>query len=126
MALDLHKGARPDERFHLQDGAPVPRVRRFLFNKVVTWSNLWLPDGTPGKWSSWWLIGNALHWYTGTCKCDATRTFMYWNGQLDDGQGDPYQPDPNKFVMTTTEKELASLRFFVDPGEPVWTNMGGS
>lgn len=124
--LDLHKGARPDERFHLQDGPPVPTVKRFLFNKLVTWSNLILPDGSAGKWSSWWLIGNALHWYKGNCKCDGTRTRMYWNGQLDDGQGVPYKPDPNKYVMTTTEKEKFSVRFFTDPGDPVWDNMGGA
>ena len=26
--LDLHKGARPDEKFHLQAGAPVATVKR--------------------------------------------------------------------------------------------------
>lgn len=51
---------------------------------------------------------------------------MYWGGQLDDGVFPTYVPDPKKYVMTTTKKEKFSVRFFVDPGEPVWTNMGGS
>ena len=50
---------------------------------------------------------------------------MYRAGQLDDGQGEPYAPD-QRFVMTTTPKEMASVRFFVQPGDAVWTNMGGS
>lgn len=128
--LDLHKGARPDERFHLQLGEPVPHVSRPWWGlglvRLVTWSNLWLPDGQPGRWESWWVIGNAIHWYRGTCKCDGTRTRMYWLGQCDDGKEPPYTADPHSYVMTTTEKEMWSVRFFVDPGEPVWTNMGGS
>lgn len=128
--LDLHKGARPDERFHLQFGEPKARVRRPWWGlglvKRVTWSNISLRNGTPGRWESWWLFGNAIHWYAGTCKCDGTRTRMYWLGQLDDGQEQPYTPDFQSFVMTTTEKEMRSVRFFVDPGEPVWSNMGGS
>jgi len=124
---DLMKGARPDERFHLQTGPPVPHVwTLFGVFKRVTWSNLFLEDGTPGVFTSWWVIGNAIHWYKGNVKCDATRTFMYWKGQLDDGVAIPYAPDPKAYVMTTTSKEKFSVRFFVDPGEPVWTNMGGS
>lgn len=127
MALDLHKGARADERFHLQVGPPVPHVSRvWWLYKRVTWSNLTLPDGTPGRFVSWWLIWNALHWYAGNCKCDGTRTRMYWSKQLEDGTGEPYTPDANKYVMTTTPKEAISVRFFVDPGMPVWNNMGGS
>ena len=125
--LNLNLGARPDERFHLQTGAPVPTTTRIWWlYKRVTWSNLTLPDGSPGRWSSWWLIGNAVHWYTGTCKCDGTRTRMYWAGQLDDGHAPRYRPDPAQYVMTTTEKEKFSVRFFVDPGEPSWDTMGGS
>lgn len=124
--LNLHKGAKDYERFHLQTGQPVPRVWSFLGMKHITWSNLFLPDGAPGRFSSWWLIGNALHWYRGNCKCDATRTYMYWAGQLDDGQGEAYTPDPSKYVMTTTEKEKLSVRFFVDPGEATWQGMGGA
>lgn len=82
--LNLAKGTKDYERFHLQYGAPVPRVWTFLGVKHVTWGNLSLPDGTPGRFSSWWLIGNAIHWYRGSVKCDATRTYMYWAGQLDE------------------------------------------
>jgi len=125
--LQLTKGARPDERFHLQVGQPVPKVKNiFGVMKRVTWDNLFLADSTPGTFTSWWVIGNAIHWYKGNVKCDATRTFMYWNGQLDDGGAPVYVPDPTKYVMTTTEKEKCSVRFFVDPGTPEWTNMGGS
>jgi len=125
--LNLHKDARPDERFHLQTGQPVPEIRRtWFFYKIVEWKNLWLPDGSPGWFCSWWLLGNAIHWYSGNVKCDGTRTLMYWAGQLDDGQDPRYVPDSNKYVMTTTKKEKSSVRFFVDPGEPLWSNMGGS
>lgn len=124
--LNLHKGAKEYERFHLQYGPPVPKVWKFLGMKHVSWSNLCLPDGTAGRFSSWWLIGNVIHWYRGDMKCDGTRTRMYWAGQLDDGQGTPYTPDPRQYVMCTTEKERFSLRGFVDPGEPTWDNMGGS
>ena len=125
--LNLHLHARPDERFHLQDGPPVPHVwTLFGIMKRVTWSNLFLEDGTPGFFTSWWIFGNAVHWYRGTAKIDSTRTFMYWNGQLDDGTKPSSVPDKNKYVVTTTKKEQFSVRFFVDPGEPVWTNMGGS
>lgn len=124
--LNLHKDARPDERFHLQTGAPVPQVTNLWVMKRITWSNIFLEDGTPGTFTSWWFIGNAIHYYKGTVKCDATRTFMYRQGQLDDGVWPTYEPQPDQFVMTTTPKEKFSVRFFVDPGEPVWTNMGGS
>lgn len=128
--LDLHKGARDDERFHLQTGPPVATVSRKWWGlglvKVVTWGNLFLPDGSPGRFCSYWVIGNALHWYEGDCKVDGTRTYMYWAGQLDDGQGPAYVPDLNKYVVCTTDKEKYSVRFFVDPGEPIWSNMGGA
>lgn len=124
--LNLHKDARPDERFHLQTGPPVPKVVNLWFMKRVTWKNLVLPDGSPGYFHSWWLIGNAIHWYQGNVKCDGTRTRMYWWGQLDDGIAPVYIPDSTQYVMTTTTKEKVSVRFFVDPGEPVWDNMGGA
>lgn len=125
--LQLTKNARPDEHFHLQTGPPVPHITNYLgIIKRVSWSHLFLEDGTPGFFTSWWIIGNAIHWYKGNVKCDATRTHMYWGGQLDDGVFPTYVPDPKKYVMTTTKKEKFSVRFFVDPGEPVWTNMGGS
>ena len=125
--LNLHLNARPDERFHLQTGPPVPLIKTLWgLYKRVTWRNLWLPDGSPGRFISWWVIGNALHWYKGTAKIDGTRTYMYWNGQLDDGVAPTYVPDAEQYVVTTTQKERFSVRFFVDPGEVVWTNMGGA
>lgn len=125
--LNLLKQTEPYERFHLQVGPPVPHVTKiFGVIKRVTWSNVQLSDGSPGSFVSWWLIGNAIHWYQGTAKCDGTRTRMYWAGQLDDGLGEPYVPDLNRYVMTTTDKERRAVRFFVDPGEPTWDGMGGS
>lgn len=124
--LDLMKGAKEYERFHLQDGPPVPHVTNLWFMKRVTWSNLFLEDGSPGEFISWWIIGNAVHWYKGTAKIDATRTHMYWDGQLDNAVWPTYVPDKNKYVVTTTEKEKFSVRFFVDPSEPTWESMGSS
>jgi len=124
--LNLHKGAKDFERFHLQPGPPVPKVLNLWFMRRITWSNLWLPDGTAGYFSSWWIMGNAVHWYRGNVKADGTRTRMYWAGQLDDDQEPRYLPDPRKYVMTTTEKEKFSVRFFVDPGEPTWDGMGSA
>lgn len=124
--LDVHKGARPDERFHLQTGPPVPSVLNLWVVKRIVWRHLFLADGSPGTFTSWWVMGNALHWYQGTVKCDGTRTRMYWAGQLDDGLPPTYRPDTRQYVMTTTPKEKFSLRIFVNPGEPVWDNMGGS
>ena len=125
--LDLYKSARPDEHFHLQTGPPVPTVGRVWgLYKRVTWRNLFLPDGSSGSFVSWWVIGNAIHWYRGTVKCDGTRTRMYWAGQLEDWQGVPYVADLACYVMCTTKKEMRSVRLFVDPGEPTWDNMGGS
>ena len=124
--IDLHAGAKDFERFHLQTGRPVAHVLNLWVVKRVRWSHLVLPDGSPGQFVSWWLLGNAIHWYRGTTKCDGSRTRMYWTGQLDDGRLPHENPDPRNYVMTTTEKELFSVRFFVDPGEPLWDNMGGS
>lgn len=130
MALDLHKGTRPDpyERYHLQVGQPLFRVWRSWFGivKHVTWSHLFLEDGRPGAFESWWVVGNAVHWYKGNVKCDGTRTRMYWGGELDNGLFPTYTPDTNKYVMTTTPKEKFSVRFFVDPAEPRWDVMGGA
>ena len=127
MSLDLHKGAKDFEKFHLQIGKPLFAITKFgpLFKKV-SWYNLTLPTGAAGYFESYWLFGNAVHWYKGDCKCDGTRTRMYWAGQLDDGKLPHYTPNPSFCVMTTTEKEKGSVRFFVDPNEPAWDNMGGS
>lgn len=124
--LDLHKGARSDERFHLQGGAPVARKTRFGFGYVITWSNIQQEDGTPGTFRSWWFFGGKIHWYQGNTKCDGTRTRMYWYGQLDDGKEPPYVPDPLMYVMTTTPKEKLAVRFNQTPSAPTWDAMGGA
>jgi hypothetical protein len=125
--LNLTKNARPDERFHLQTGQPVATVwSLFGLLKRVTWSHIFLADGTPGSFTSWWVLGNAIHWYQGNVKCDGSRTQMYWGGQLDDGLPPPYIPLKTKYVMTTTRKEMLSVRFFVDPAQPEWDLMGGA
>jgi len=115
MSLDISKGARPDERFHLQTGPPVVASH-------VDWG--WLRrtrwSCAPGSFTSWWLFGH-LQWYHGTAKCDGTRTRMGWNGEL----GDPTAPD--QYVITTTPSEMHAFRWrSKGPGEPIWSNMGGS
>ena len=42
MALDLHKGARPDEHFYLQTGQPFATVKRFIIGRQVIWHGLTL------------------------------------------------------------------------------------
>ncbi len=122
MTLNLHLGARQDERFHLQPVQPEPHVLgwRWLVRRV-SWANVFNPDGSEGKWISWTVLW-FLHFYHGTSKCDATRTFMYRNGQL----GDPH--NQTDFVMTTTPKEMLALRLRKGgmDATPVWTNMGGA
>lgn len=124
--LDLHLNARSDERFHLQTGEPRPIISGGWFKRTIRWTNLFLPDGTPGVFVSTWMFGNSVHWYSGTVKCDGTRTHMYWWGQLDDGVEPKYTPSIIQYVMTTTPKEMLSVRLFTKPGELVWSNMGGS
>lgn len=126
MALNLLKGAKDFERFHLQVGMPTFHITHFWIGRVTVWGNLTLPDGTAGSFKSWWWFGNALKWYYGTTKCDATRTSMYWNGQLDDGVEPRYVADANKYVMTSTFKERFSVRFFGTPDPASWQTMGGS
>ena len=128
--LNLNLGdPHPDHFYHLQAGEPVylgEERKCFGLLRIRRWGNLFLPDGSLGTWVSYWWLGNALYYYRGTCKCDGTRTRMYWSGQLDDGQPPPYVPDPKLYVMTTTKKEMFSVRFFIDPNEPNWDSMGGS
>lgn len=85
-----------------------------------------MEDGRAGSFQSWWVFGNAIHWYTGNVKCDGTRTRWYWRGQLDNGVPPLYTPDPVQYVMTTTPKEMFSVRFFVKPSVPTWDVMGNS
>ncbi len=125
MSLNLHKGARPDERFHLQIGQPTlktwkqwGRVFRYL-----SWENVYLPDGSPGYWKSIWFWKLQIYW--GNTKCDGTRTGMYWNNQLDNDHA-----DRNKYVMTTTPKEMWAFRWRSRGMKPInsqtaWTDMGG-
>lgn len=123
--LDLKKGARPDEIFHLQAGQPTfTQTVRWGYRKTV-WGNIFLPDGSPGTFVSIWI--GKLQFYRGTCKCDPTRTQYYWDGTLDDGQAPAYTPDKALYVMTTTPKEMLALRWRKDGPRPAeWTNMGGS
>ena len=126
--LNLLLGARPDEQFHLQRGQPTPHVIDLKVIKFIRWSNLFLPDGTPGYFHSWWVFGNAFHWYRGNVKCDGSRTRWDWGAEdrLDDGRLPHYIPDPDQYVMTTTPKEKFSVRLFVDPALAQWDVMGGA
>ena len=127
MALNLGKGARPDEQgcFHLQRARPTPFLWTFGLVRKTTWHNIFLKDGSPATFISWW-VGKAQR-YAGTAKCDATRTRMYWAGQLDDGIGEPYVPDPWCYVMTTLPKEMTAFRWrSAGPSKPTWDSMGGS
>ena len=123
--LDILLRARPDERFHLQIGQPISVVWEWGPFRRTTWTNIFLPDGTPGAFVSWWFW--KLQIYHGTTKCDASRTIWYWNEQLDDGNQLPYAADPSRYVMTTTPKEMLAVRWRAGGRQPVeWNNMGGS
>ena len=93
--LDLHKGARQDERFHLQHGEPRcvgdGDDRRY---RSVKWYGLYLEDGSEGWFNSYVLFWR-IRWYIGNVKCDPTRTGYYRKGWLDDLVGEHYTPDPN-------------------------------
>ncbi len=119
--LNLHKGARPDERFFLTPVCPVPKTWSFWkLIRRTSWDPIVMPDGTPGKWISWWFF-NHLQWYHGTAKIDGTRTYMYRYGQL----GAPF--DPLSVVMTTTPSELLAFRWRTEPPKaPKWDDMGGT
>ena len=116
IPLNLSVGARPDEQFHLQYGAPRPYVRWSYGVRRVEWANVVLPNGMPGEFTSYWFAG--VKWYRGTAKCDGTRTYAYWYGQL----GEPV--DLDQYVMTTTPKEMFSLRFGWYKADTQWNNMG--
>lgn len=122
--LDLAKGARPDERFHLQMALPIARSCvgwRWLLRRTA-WTNIVLPDGRPARFVTWVLCW-GLQLYHGTAKCDGSRTFMLRHGQLG---GTAHER--SGFVMTTTPAELLAFRWRwkgLDK-EPTWQNMGGS
>lgn len=121
MSLDLHRGARSDERFHLQSVQPTCEgwgvdwcARR------VTWHGLTRPDGAAGAFSSVILLW-FLRWYWGTVKVDASRTFATRHGHYGEVPG-----IESAYVMTTTPKELLSVRLrWHKPDREVFTNMGG-
>lgn len=116
--VDLTIGARPDERFHLQHGAPFPRCWTFGPIRRTAWGHLFHADGRAGWFVSWWCW--KLQWYHGTVKCDGSRTYMYQHKQL----GEPV--DPEGYVMTTTPSELSAFRWRTGgPGDTLWNNMGG-
>ena len=115
--LQLTKGARPDEIFHIQAEQPVPTQWSSGPFRRTTWSHLALPDWSPGTFVSYWI--GRLQYYHGTAKCDATRTVMLNTGELG-------EPTPG-YVITTTPSEMHAFRWRTKgPEEPVWTNMGGS
>ena len=124
--LYLHKYARPDERFHLQVGEPWCQGWGWdSFYRSVKWHGLVKENGTDGWFTSYVLLW-YIRWYIGNVKCDATRTAMYWYGQLDEGHEPVYVPDPTKYVMTTTPKEKFSFRLHGTPlNREIYTNMGG-
>lgn len=114
--INLNVNARPDERFHLQDGPPVV-VSHFDWGwlRRTKWAV------ANGRFVSWWFFGH-LQWYHGDAKHDATRTCMYEHGQL----GQPVEP--NQYVMTTTPSELLAFRWRAKGpgGPPVVSDMGGT
>ena len=115
--VDLMKGARPDERFHVQSDEPSPQQQIWGPIRRTTWDKLMNPDGSVGTFTSWWFY--KLQYYAGSTKCDATRTIMMNDGQLGD-------PTPG-YVMTTTPTELHAFRWRANgPGIAEWRNMGGS
>ncbi|MDO8357331.1 MAG: hypothetical protein Q7U76_13150 [Nitrospirota bacterium] len=120
--LDLHKGARTDEVFYLQQGEPVPKSWgwRWLIRRT-SWSNIFLADGTPARWTNWNVFWGG-QFYHGNAKCDATRCFAYWAGQLGGTM------DRSKYVMTATPKEMLAFRWRSKGSDktPVWSNMGNS
>ena len=129
--LNLHQGARHDERFHLQYGTPKPHgVGVDWLLRRVWWTGVYLPDVAPdgapllahqrsGRFASWVVLW-VVRWYWGTVKCDGTRTRAYWGGQL----GEPVLA--GAFVMTTTPKEMFSFRLrWRRPDRERWDNMGG-
>ena len=117
--IDLYRNARPDELFHLQAEQPVCDAFGvdWLY-RVVKWTNLTLPDGGNGAFYSCIVLW-VIRWYKGTAKCDGSRTYQLWAGYL----GTPF---PHEYVITTTPKELFSVRLrWRRPDRERFDNMGG-
>ena len=113
--MNLYAGARPDERFHTQKYKPFCMAFGFddwLYRRVE-WYNLSLPDGSPGRFSSYILLW-FFRWYRGTAKADGSRTYAW---QVE---------HPNEYVITTTSKEMLSVRLsYKRPDRERWDNQGG-
>lgn len=133
MSLDLMKGKRTDEQFYVSPipVMPMPTLMEYWWGRRVEWTGIYLPDGSRGTFISTTINTpfKKVRWYKGDCKCDATATFQYWSGELDNGDGHPYTPNKLCVVMTTTPKEMLSVRL-VSKQPPIidlmsWTNMGG-
>ena len=113
--MNLYDGARPDEQFHTQEYKPYCMAFGFddwLYRRVE-WYNLSLPDGSPGRFTSYILFW-FFRWYRGTAKCDGSRTYGWWNA------------GNYGYVITTTPKEKFSVRLrYKRPDRERWDNMGG-
>jgi hypothetical protein len=118
---NLYLTARPDERFHLQTAQPWCQAfgRWDWLYRGVRWYDMTRPNGSRGRFDTYIFLW-FFRWYKGTVKCDGTRTRMFRHGQL----GSPY--DQVHFVMTTTPKEMFSVRLrWRKPDRERWDNMGG-
>ena len=118
--IDLQKGARAADKFHLTCRAISHTVWGYPWLlQRITWHGLLLPTGKPAHFTAW-IAGWWLRGYWGTAKVDGTRTRMYWNGELGD------KGNPTCFVANTWAEELWSVRFHKDALDLYrWDNMGG-
>jgi hypothetical protein len=128
MSLQLDKDARPSEAgtFFLSSG--VPRVVSHHDWGWLRWTRWAVPtrNGHEGRFTSVWLFGH-LQFYWGDAKHDATRTYLYQTGQLDNGDGVPYTPVSGYRVYTDKPSELRAFRWRTAGPAPVdERNMGGS
>ena len=116
--IDLTKGARPDEQFHLYCLEPIMHTRGWdWLYRSVTWT---FPIGEE-RFTTYIFLW-FFRWYYGTMKVDGGRTLMMWAGQL----GEISTNSLNCYVMTTTPKELFSVRIrWRRPDRERPLNMGG-
>jgi hypothetical protein len=128
MSLQLDKDARPSEAgtFFLSPTAPTVLSHRDW--GWLRWTRWAVPtrSGDAGRFTSVWLFGH-LQFYWGDSKHDATRTYLYQSGQLDNGDGAPYTPISVYRVYTDKPSELRAFRWRTAGPSPVdERNMGGS